>query len=192
MKKKLNYIISVYFGSPGSGKSTIAAAITRRMLKSNIPVYSNVPITGAFKIDARKDLGNFMIENGRVIIDEAGIDYNNRDFKSFSNVENYFWKYHRHYKLQIDVFSQSYEDFDKKIRLLAQKYYVVKRLGIIIICRRYQKKVGVSRDTGDFLDMYEPVSILAGGLSFYFAPLYWKYFNTYSRKDLPHKDFEKY
>ena len=60
-----------------------------------------------------------MIAGGRVIIDEAGIEYNNREFKDFSKKSLYFYKYHRHYQLAVDVFSQGFDDMDKKIRTLA-------------------------------------------------------------------------
>ena len=103
------HVLNVYFGVPGSGKTTFAAYLTKwalhenalirfcrryenaltkmilnsKYLKRRIDVYSNVPITGAYRLDAKVDIGNFMIENAKVIIDEAGIEYNNRNYKSF-------------------------------------------------------------------------------------------------------------
>ena len=127
-KKKLpQQILSVYFGVPGAGKTTFAAYLTKHDLKRGIPVWSNVPITGAYKLEPKDDIGKYMIAGGRVIIDEAGLEYNNRDFKAFSKDSLYFYKYHRHYQLAVDVFSQGYDDMDKKIRTLAQKLYVVKK-----------------------------------------------------------------
>ena len=103
------HVLNVYFGVPGSGKTTFAAYLTRwalhenalirfcrknqnfltrpilnsKYLKRRIDVYSNVPITGAYQLDAKADIGNYMIENAKVIIDEAGIEYNNRNYKAF-------------------------------------------------------------------------------------------------------------
>ena len=140
------HVLNVYFGVPGSGKTTFAAYLTKwalrenalirfcrryenaltkmilnsKYLKRRIDVYSNVPITGAYRLDAKVDIGNFMIENAKVIIDEAGIEYNNRNYKSFPQEAVYFYKYHRHYKVSVDVFSQSYEDMDVTLRRLAQ------------------------------------------------------------------------
>lgn len=147
------HVLNVYFGVPGSGKTTFAAYLTKwalhenaiirfcrknqnfltlpilksKYLKRRIPVYSNVPITGAYKLDAKADIGKFMIENAKVIIDEAGIEYNNRNYKSFPPESVYFYKYHRHYQVSVDVFSQSYEDMDVTLRRLAQNFYVVRR-----------------------------------------------------------------
>ena len=132
------HVLNVYFGVPGSGKTTFAAYLTKwalhenviirfcrkhpnrlsrlvinsRFLKRSIPVYSNVPITGAYQLDAKRDIGFFMIEGAKVIIDEAGIEYNNRNYKAFPQESIYFYKYHRHYRTSVDVFSQSYEDMD--------------------------------------------------------------------------------
>ena len=132
------HVLNVYFGVPGSGKTTFAAYLTRwalhenalirfcrrhgnpltrlilnsKYLKRRISVYSNVPITGAYRLDAKVDIGHYMIEDAKIIIDEAGIEYNNRNYKSFPQEAIYFYKYHRHYRVSVDVFSQSYEDMD--------------------------------------------------------------------------------
>ena len=133
-------------GGTGSGKTTFAAYLTRwalhenalirfcrrhgnpltrlilnsKYLKRRISVYSNVPITGAYRLDAKVDIGHYMIEDAKIIIDEAGIEYNNRNYKSFPQEAIYFYKYHRHYRVSVDVFSQSYEDMDVTLRRLAQ------------------------------------------------------------------------
>ena len=102
------HVLNVYFGVPGSGKTTFAAYLTKwalhenilirfclrhrnwltslflrsGFLKRRIDVYSNVPITGAYRLDAKTDIGFHMIENAKIIIDEAGIEYNNRNYKN--------------------------------------------------------------------------------------------------------------
>ena len=79
------HVLNVYFGVPGSGKTTFAAYLTKwalrenalirfcrryenaltkmilnsKYLKRRIDVYSNVPITGAYRLDANVDIGNF-------------------------------------------------------------------------------------------------------------------------------------
>lgn len=193
-RPKMACTVDVYFGVPGSGKSTVAACLARKAIKADIPVWSNLYIRGAYALDARKDLGVSMISDGLIIVDEAGIDYNNRNFKSFDDTQNFFWKYHRHYKTKIAVFSQSFEDFDKKIRLLAQRYYVVSRsiLPFFICCHEYTKKVGVNELTKDFCDEYVPVPWYCGGIKLFFAPPAWKMFDSYSRRELPSKEWQKW
>ena len=210
------HVLNVYFGVPGSGKTTFAAHLTRwalhenpiitfcrkhenaltkwilasKYLKRRIDVYSNVPITGAYQLDAKKDIGNYMIENAKIIIDEAGIEYNNRSYKTFPPESIYFYKYHRHYQDSVDVFSQSYEDMDVTLRRLAQNFYVVKKSLIpgCVVCRRIRRKIGVDDTTHQIMDLYKMGMPILDTKRIW-APSLWKMFNSYSRKELPHKDF---
>ena len=187
-KPKIKHILSIYFGVPGSGKTTFAAWLTKRDLRRGCKVWSNVPITGAYVLDPKEDIGQYMIHDGRVIIDEAGIEYNNRDFKRFSEESLYFYKYHRHYELAVDIFSQGFDDMDKKLRTLAQRLYVVKKsfLPWFVYRRQIRKKVGVNEYTKEIIDEYEFVPF---SKKYIFAPALWKSFNTISRKQLIEKDW---
>lgn len=101
--------LNVYFGVPGSGKTTYAAYLAREAQRESkvlrlcrrfpnrftnwilngknwkrpYPVWSNVPISGTLRINAKEDLGVHLIQDGKLIIDEAGVEFNNRDYKSF-------------------------------------------------------------------------------------------------------------
>ena len=178
------HVLNVYFGVPGSGKTTFAAYLTKwalhenvlirlcrkhpnrltnlllnsRYLKRRIDVFSNVPITGAYQLNAKEDIGRFMIEDAKIIIDEAGIEYNNRNYKTFSQEAIYFYKYHRHYKTSVDIFSQSYEDMDVTLRRLAQNFYVVRRslVPFCVVARRIRRKVGVDEHTKLNAWTYQP------------------------------------
>lgn len=191
-KKRLPaQIVSIYFGVPGSGKTTFAAYLARHDLRRGIPVWSNVPITGCYQLDPKTDIGTYMICGGRVIIDEAGIEYNNRDFKDFSKKSLYFYKYHRHYQLAVDVFSQGFDDMDKKIRTLAQKLYVVKK-GILpwfIHRRQIKKRVGINDMSKEIIDEYY---FVPWSTKIIFSPPLWKMFNTISREEYPEKDWNKW
>lgn len=188
-KYKIDHILSIYFGVPGSGKTTFAAWLTRKDLKRGGKVWSNVPITGAMKLEPKSDIGNYMIHDGRVIIDEAGIEYNNREFKEFSKKQVYFYKYHRHYELAVDIFSQGYDDMDKKIRTLAQRLYVVKKslIPFFVYRVRIRKKVGINEMSKDIIDEYEFVPF---SRHYIFCPPLWKMFNTISRETYPEKEWQ--
>lgn len=190
-KGKQEHILSVYFGVPGSGKTTFAAWLAKKDLKRGHKVWSNVPITGAYKLDCQGDIGNYMISDGRVIIDEAGVEFNNRDFKNFSKKMTYFFKYHRHYELAVDVFSQGYDDMDKKIRTLAHRYYVVKKSVLPwFVCRkRIGKRVGVDDNTKQIIDEYFWIPF---GTRYIFSPVLWRMFNTLSREEFPNKEWERW
>lgn len=210
-------VLNVYFGVPGSGKTTFAAYLARQsmkqsriitwaqrhpckfsawllssgLLKRAVPVYCNVPITGAYALDPQHDIGKAMIVDAKVIIDEAGIEYNNRNFRSFSPDAVYWYKYHRHYQCSVDVFSQSYEDMDITLRRLAQNYYVVKKslLPKCVVCKRIRRKVGIDENTHQIIDKYYFGLPLLGS-KWIFSPPLWKMFNSFSRKELPEKEWE--
>lgn len=216
---KVPHVLNVYFGVPGSGKTTFAAYLTKQMMrqsrvitwaqqhpgkfsekllasrffKRSIPVYSNVPLTGAYQLDAQKDIGRVMIDNGKVIIDEAGVEYNNRRTKEFPKEAIYWYKYHRHYECSVDVFSQSYEDMDITLRRLAQNYFVVKKslLPFFIVCTKIRRKVGIDEMTHQIIDKYY-FGLPVLGSKWVFSPPLWKLFNSYSRKELPPKQWEKW
>lgn len=63
--------LSVWYGAPGVGKSTLAAFFALKAMASGIPVYSNMPIVGAHKFE-KSDLGRWNIENCLVLWDEVG------------------------------------------------------------------------------------------------------------------------
>jgi len=215
--KKVRHELNVYFGVPGAGKTTLAAYLTKqankqawpitlaerypcwlstrilasRFWKRRLPVWSNVPITGAYQLDPPKDIGKYMIVGGKVIIDEAGLEYNNRSFKTFPPEAIYWYKYHRHYECSVDVFSQSHEDMDITLRRLAQNYFVVKKslIPFCVVFRRIRRKIGIDEHTHQIVDMYYLLPFGLGS-KWIFSPSLWKLFNSYSRKELPAKAWE--
>ncbi|MBO5341028.1 MAG: hypothetical protein J6A62_08535 [Oscillospiraceae bacterium] len=215
-KWKNRHVVNVYFGVPGSGKTTYAAWLTARAnhksllrrlserwpscrplswaagkTQAPVPVYSNVPILGTYKLDARNDLGYYLIEDAKIIIDEAGIDYNSRNYKSLPFETIKFFKLHRHYGTSIDVFSQSYEDMDITLRRLAQNYYLVRKSLIpgFIVIRLIRRRIGIDDQTHKVCDLYAfgtPVL----NTQWVWMPRLWKLFDSYDAPELPKKDFK--
>ena len=167
--------------------------IKSKYFHRHIDVYSNVPITGAYMLDARNDLGVNHLQDAKVIIDEAGVEFNNRNYKNFPQEAVFFFKYHRHYGCSVDVFSQSYEDMDVTLRRLAQNYYVVKKslVPFCVVCRRIKRRVGIDETTHQITDMYY-FGLPVIGTRRIFSPPLWKLFNSYSRKQLKEKVWLKW
>jgi len=208
-------VVNVYFGIPGSGKTTYAAYLAKiasyrtlayrikqkfsksaivqflfRNAREPLDVYSNVPILGTYQLDPLHDLGFYLVSDGKIIIDEAGIEYNNRNFKTFPQDAIYWFKYHRHYECSVKVFSQSYEDMDVTLRRLAQNYYVVKKslIPYCIVFRQIKRKVGIDDNTHQIIDKYYFLPLGLGSKRIFCPPL-WKLFNSYSRREMPEKEW---
>lgn len=210
--------LNVYFGVPGSGKTTFAAYLTKKANRESLvirlckrfpkffwfkrilngtkwkrkyPVWSNVPIKGAYKLNAKQDLGKYMIENGKVILDESGVEFNNRDYKSLPKSVIEWAKYHRHYGVSVDMFSQSHDDMDVTFRRLAQNFYVVRKslLPKFVVIKRIRRKVGIDDMTHQIIDKYYFGTPILD-TKWIFCPPLWKLFDSYECKELPQKEWE--
>ena len=164
-------MITVYFGSPGAGKTTMAV---REILKQNKRynyTFANFGCKCADFDDVSLDkLGEWTFPKGSYIaIDEAGIEYNNRKFKSLSQATIQWFKLHRHYCCDVSVWSQSWEDMDVTLRRLSDRLYYIKKMGPFTLIRRVYKRVTVNKETEQIIDGYKMLSMLW----LVFKPLYY-------------------
>lgn len=183
-KHSLGSICRMYFGPPGMGKTTLAARLAVKYLRKGIIVYSNFPCKGCLRLDSL-DIGNYELRDCICIIDEAGIDFNNRDWKKFSKEATSYVKLHRHYNTGFIFLSQGWDDCDKKIRTICSEYFYLSKLGPFTLIRQMKKRVGVDDITKQIIDEYFKLGLLFGGLSIFFRPLYYKYFDSWSAPVLP-------
>lgn len=207
-------MITVYFGSPGAGKTTMAVREILKHRKRYNYTFANFGCKCAdFDDVSLESLGTWTFPKGSYIaIDEAGIEYNNRRFKSLSQDTIKWFKLHRHYCCDISVWSQSWEDMDVTLRRLSDRLYYIKRLGPFTLIRRVYKRVTVNKETEQIIDGYKIISMLwlifkplyylsylLFGLGFLLHLLlpqfdeiklvlrapYYKYFNTHAAPELP-------
>lgn len=157
-------MIDIYFGLPGSGKTTLACKLARKALRDGRHVYSDFSVA-AIKgcINFPQDLlGQVTLPPGSLLIlDEASIKFNNRNFKSMSMAAISWLKLARHYGVDVVVFSQSYEDMDITIRRLANTLWHVRRCGIFTLVRRINRSVGIDSNTHQIVDQYRFCSIFS-------------------------------
>lgn len=186
------YKLYLVVGKKGSGKSTFLVKQAIRYQKKGYIVYSNmqdIKLSGVRLIDA-DDLGDFVpVENSCLILDEAGMIYDNREFKKFKASTRDFYKYQRHYKVVCFLASQS-DDIDKKLRSLTDEMFLVKNIGIVFsLVRPIVKTVTLTEAISD------GESRIAENLKFRFftswrftyIPKYSKYFESFkvpSREEL--------
>lgn len=178
-------------------------------MKNHIPVFSNVPIKGAYVLKI-EDIGRFRIPAGSLlIVDEIGSQLNNRDFDGNfrgTKVKNpdgsttvtpsamlTWWKQHRHEEVECIVASQGFDDMDKKIQTLGSDYYIVRKIPIpkfpIIITREIRKKPDIDEINHQPIDGF---FYRLWGTHICFGRFVWKYFDSYSKMDLPDKVWHKY
>lgn len=141
-------MISVVFGLPGSGKSTILAACADRALhhkpltvghwpfwQVNMTdcvnydrVYCNFPIKGCYMLQW-DHIGKYDFSRSLLLIDEITLTADSRKWKNFGDDKVYFFAMHRHYKCDVIVCAQSADRMDKTIRDLAARYFYVTNEG---------------------------------------------------------------
>lgn len=183
------------FAPPGTGKTTLAARIVRQHVinealekakEENKKVYSNVAIVGAYKFDI-KDLGKYDFRNCILIIDEAGSKVGNRNWHTnLDNDQIEFLKKHRHYNVDIYLFSQAYGDVDNKFRELTTKLYMLKKSKIPFMIKACAIRKNMDLINGQIVQFFEWSR--AESFSFFNANL-WAYFNSYDEgKPLPKMD----
>jgi hypothetical protein len=194
-------MLTIVFGSPGAGKTTLAARYTKQFLKQNIPVYGNAEIVGMIPFPLEK-LGKVTPPAGSVlIVDEAGIEYNNRKYKTLPQKTIEWFKLHRHYGVDIIVLSQSWEDMDITLRRLADKLVYIRKLGAgLTILRPVKKFVQIDQETHQIVDGFRflPIwysllrTLIIGRLvrlpkpfSFLFRPRYYKLFDSWAVPETP-------
>lgn len=150
------YFTCMIIGKKGSGKTTDIAKRSLKAQKKGIKVYSTIEIPGNYIFNPI-DIKEFTFEpNSLILIDEIGLIWDNRDFKTFEKGVNIWFKYSRQYKCQVYLYSQAF-DVDLKIRNMVDKMYLMTRIGKITLLKPIIKKIGISTDingNGSLVDTY--------------------------------------
>ena len=192
--------VYTFFGAPGKGKTTFAAAICHAAQLKGIPVYSNVPIIGAYEV-TKDEIGHYNLPlfNSKfciLIVDEGGMQFNNREWKkNFDSDSLEWWLLHRHRKCMVYAFSQGYGDLDLKIRNLTQQYFIINRRGHIIYAKPIYYETGVNEERHEMQDLYSYDESKVSNFfncTYIWGKKYWKMFDSFDAPPLPDLRLRKY
>ena len=189
IKYRNPYKLIMVFGKKGSGKSTLETKLALKYARKGRPVYCDRPGVPGTYYFRTEDVGICEFPPGSVVmVDEAGMVWDSRDFKNFKVQTRDYFKLQRHYKNTVYLFSQSF-DIDKKLRDLTDRMYLTSSFcNAFSVARAISKKVGISNadynTTGEskLVDTYQFESILlfwAGSIKITYLPKYFKYFNSF-------------
>lgn len=191
------YKLIMVFGKKGSGKTTYLTKTCLKYLKKGRPVYSTVPIPGAYYFNP-EDIGFYSIPSESVIlIDEVGMVWDSRDFKGFKKEYRNYFKLQRHYHHTVYLFSQSF-DIDKKLRDLTDSMYLIRsHFNFLSVARRINKCITiVHSDSGtgeshlaDDMQFDSLLFFWCGSIQITYIPRWIKYFDSFDIPELPEKEF---
>ena len=144
-RKYLNpYKLYFIFGKKGAGKTTYETKLAYQYLKKGWNVYTDLPelFVPGVRYFPYEQLGDFVPEeNSLLILGEAGIKFDNRNFKTFKPSLRDFFAFQRKYKVICYMDSQTF-DVDKKIRDRTDAMFLqVNVARIFSVGKRITKKI---------------------------------------------------
>lgn len=193
------YKLIMVFGKKGAGKSTLIAKLVCQYNKKGRPCYTTEPVPGAYLFDPKR-LGLDAIEPEAVIfVDEVGLVWHSRDFKSFEKHTRSYFKLQRHYHHTVYLFSQSF-DCDKVLRDLCDQMYLIKNFfNCFSLARRINKKITIvhagkegsgESHLADDMEFDPLIFFWCGAVKITYIPRYARLFDSFKVPALADADYQ--
>lgn len=192
------YKLTMVFGKKGSGKSTLMCKLAYTYMRRGWNVYCTEPLDGCFLIKY-SDIGFKNIPpNSVLLVDEVGMIWDNRDFKSFKHEVRDWFKLQRHYKVRVYLFSQTF-DVDKKLRDLTDDMYLVTPFArVFSYAKRIRRKTVLVKAAADGVSRIDENLVFDSFLAFPFGsrrltfiPRWARYFDSHCCPALPEGQWPK-
>lgn len=191
--------VTVFFGLPGCGKTTMLAKLAYDAVRKGqyLNVYTNVCLNmpGVTIID-NDCIGQYELRDCLLLIDEATLFADSRDYKNFSKGKLSYFLEHRHRNADIMLFTQQWDGVDRKIRTITDRVYYIKKglflgrwistcmkipYGIIIP----DPKKGGDK-LGEIIQGYcRPPLLVRLFSKRVYRPRYYRYFDSWELEELP-------
>lgn len=175
-------------GKKGSGKSTLLVRYMMEYRKKGYSIYTNMtectlPYVVHISID---DLGEYVAKpKSLVCLDEVGIPFDSRKFKTFKDSWRDYFKFQRHYKNVVIMASQSW-DVDLKLRSLCDKIYICGKLGCVSYAREVRRHIVLTEPVGDAESrIADQLSYAPGSVKITWIPKYAKHFASFNPPERP-------
>ena len=126
--------VSLFFGLPGAGKTSILTYLALKGIKNpkykHVWTNASINVPGIINID-NDAIGKYQLEDGLLLIDEATLFADSRAYKSFDKGKLEYFLLHRHYNVDIVLFTQQWDGVDRKIRVITDRVYYVFKTRIL-------------------------------------------------------------
>lgn len=119
-------MVSLFFGLPGCGKTTLLTRFALKGVKKYKNVYCNIDLNvpGVKRI-INSDVGRYDLRDSLILIDEATLFAFSRNYKSIEFSLIRYMAQHRHFKVDVFFFSQAWDSLDKVIRTITDRVFFV-------------------------------------------------------------------
>ena len=200
-------MVKLIFGLPGCGKTTLLTSMAYKVLKARRPRYrhvlSNVYLGSSPPFDRvtyieNEDLGHYDFRDSLILLDEATLAWDSRDYKNISKAVIKFFLLHRHYNCDLILFTQQWDGVDRKIRVITDRVYYMYKTPILgqWISKYYRIPYGIiipdphSKNSGEKLGDIVQGYCKPGFFQRLFChriwrPKYYRYFDSWEAPKLP-------
>lgn len=192
--------ISLFFGLPGCGKTTLLTKFALDAVRQGKYryVYTNVHLNvpGVTIID-NECIGKYELAHCLLLIDEATLFADSRDFKNFSKGRLEYFLEHRHRHADIILFTQQWDGVDRKIRVITDRVYYVYK-GVLLgkwVSSYWQVPYGIlfpdpkktGEKLGEIVQGYSKPPLLTRIFATHrvYRPKYYAYFDSWELDPLP-------
>lgn len=192
-KKYCNpYKLIMIFGKKGCGKTTMITKLAKQHSKKGWLCFSTVEVPFAHYISA-DFIGEYWFpENSVLFCDEVGMLWDNREYRSFKTSVRDWFKFQRHNKVKVYLFSQTF-DIDKKLRDLTDAMYLlVNKFRVFSYGKKISKIIVLNKSSAEAPStisedlQFEPFLFFwLGTRTLTFIPFWSRYFDSHSRLDIP-------